>query len=109
MNPEAIKRFAGVVREFAESAQAAAPGRVLKVAYPTRAELEVAYMVVVDGLSAKQIAERLARSPKTVELHLSHFRQKCGLKGLRYGWLPVNAAYWRAVGRDEARAEAVAS
>ena len=109
MNPEAIERFAGVAREFAESAQAAVPGRVLKVAYPTRAQLEVAYLVVVDGLSRKQIAERLVRSPKTVDIHLGRFREKCGLVGVRYGWLPINAAYWRAVGRDEARAEAVAS
>ena len=111
MNPEAITRFAGVAREFAESS-GSIPGPGGASIYPSDRELEAAYLFIVDGLTVREIGKRLEVSAKTIEVHHSHFRVKCALTSThsRYGsWMPLIASYYIAVGRDEARAELVAS
>lgn len=109
MSAETITRFAMVAREFAGGEMPASNGRN---PYPTKQELATAYLYIVEGLTMKEISQQLVLSIKTIESHMARFKKKCGLVGTvgRHGsWLPIHAAYWRAAGRDEARAEVAAS
>ena len=107
MNPGAIERFAAVAHEFAERTGGGLPYSQL-----TQAELECAFLYLVDGLTYEEMSKRRGSVVKTIEAHIGRFRVKCGLAGrAQYlAWRPFIAAYWRATGLAEARAElAVAS
>ena len=63
----------------------------------TERELEVGYHHVVGGMNAKQIAVMLVVSQKTIEVHLTHFRQKCGTQE---NWrFRMVAEYWYRAGQ----------
>ncbi len=65
----------------------------------TKRELEMGYYFVIKGLTLSQTAEELVVSLKTVEMHLVHFRFKCGLSRSRV-WRMV-ADYWYQAGQLE--------
>jgi len=47
----------------------------------TRCQIEV-LQLVAEGLTTKEIARRLGRSPKTVEMHRRHLMERVGLHGV---------------------------
>ncbi len=110
MNPEAIERFAAVALEFTERAGTGSglPGAFSSL---TAAELEVAFLYLVDGLTYAEISKYRNCAVKMDEGHIGRFRMKCWLasRAQYLAWRQLMTANWRAVGCDEARAEAVAS
>lgn len=72
---------------------------------PTPRELEVAYLVVAEGLTQREVTQRLGIAGKTVEAHWRNFTAKaeCGGRELRRRLL---AAYWWQIGRASAPLDA---
>jgi len=85
----------------------------------TARELEVAYLVVVEQLTLREVAERLVISVKTAESHLQHLNGKLNpadwepsreerLHGPRRGMhlQRLSASFWMRLGAYEERAAA---
>ena len=47
----------------------------------TEREMEIANLMLHDGLGNNEIAEKIYRAPITVKTHVSHIYQKFGVKG----------------------------
>ncbi len=66
-------------------------------------EFEVAYLSAVELLTNREIAQRLALSPKTVEHYKGQLSHKLHYRSQRRMTADLAADYWKAVGADEQR------
>ncbi len=88
-----LRRFADVLANAAANFSVSVSDR----------EFEVAYLSAVELLTNREIAQRLALSPKTVEHYKGKLSQKLEYHSQRRMTAELARAYWMAMGADEQR------
>lgn len=63
---------------------------------PTLMEMEIAYYRIVDGWTRAEIVKYLCRSPKTIDVHTTRFRNKCRVH--KPGWYDMVSRFWWEAG-----------